>query len=109
MLPYGQQTDAELTNRLPSESVELLMNKATLRTGELIEKARGLAELWHWGSRTRQLQGSGHKVDLPENLALETVIQLASGNAAADGAIGKPIANDFPAIGRDRTDDESSN
>jgi hypothetical protein len=34
---------------------------------------------------------------------------MASGNAAADGAIGKPIANDFPAIGRDGTDDEFCN
>jgi hypothetical protein len=49
MLPYDQQADPELTNKLPSESVELLMNKATLRTSELIEKARDLAELWHWG------------------------------------------------------------
>jgi hypothetical protein len=107
MLPYGQQADQELTNKLPSESVELLMNKATLRSGELIEKARALAELWH--CRTRQLQESGHKVDLPENLTVETVIQVASGKAAADSAIGKPIANDSPAIGkpyRDLTDDE---
>ena len=34
MLPYHQQADPKLTNKLPSESVELLMNKATLRSGE---------------------------------------------------------------------------
>ena len=34
MLPFHQQADPKLTNKLPSESVELLMNKATLRSGE---------------------------------------------------------------------------
>jgi hypothetical protein len=111
LLPYDQQGDPKLTNNLPLESVEVLIKKATLRPLTLIEKQRDLAELWHWRSRTRQLQESGHDSKLPRNMTMENVLQLASARAAADGVIPAPIKNDFPAFGkayRDLTDQEYS-
>lgn len=64
LLPYDEQADPELTNKLPVEPVEVLVKKAALRPRDAIEKQRGIAELWHWRSRTRQLQESGQKFKL---------------------------------------------
>ena len=108
---YDQQANPELTNKLPVEPAGVLIKKATLRPQELIEKQRNLAELWHWRSRTRQLQESGEEFALPEGMTIETVLQEASAKAAADGVIPTPIKGDFPAFGkpyRDLTNQEYS-
>jgi uncharacterized protein DUF4272 len=109
LLPYDQQAAPDLTKKLPAESAEVLIRKATLRPHEFLEKQRGLAELWHWRSRTRQLQESGYAFTLPDGVTMEKILEMASARAAADGAIPTPIAGDFPAFGkpyRDLTHDE---
>lgn len=98
--PYDQQADPELTNQMPRESATVLIRKALLRPYEMIEKQRGLAELWHWRSRTRQLQESQQRFSLPNGMTIEKVIERASARAAADGLIPTPIGNDFPAFGK---------
>lgn len=100
LLPYHQQANPELTNKLPAEAADALMKKANLRPGPEIEKQRDVAELWHWRSRMRQLQESGTKHQLPHGMTLERIVQMASAKAAADGAIPSPIGNDFPAFGK---------
>lgn len=98
--PYDQQADAELTNQLPKESLSALLTKAALRPHETIEKQRDIAELWHWRSRTRQLQESKHKFALPAGATIEQIIEKASARATAGGLIPRSIGNDFPAFGK---------
>jgi len=111
LLPYDQQADPELTNKLPKEPAQVLMRKAVLRDHGLIETQRDLAELWHWRSRTRQLQESNHRFAFPGDLTIEKVIGMASAKAATDGRIPSPIGDDFPVFGkayRDLTHQEYS-
>ena len=100
LLPYDQQADPKLSNKLPAEPAEALIQKAAFRPHELIEKQRDLAELWHWRSRTRQLQESGFKFTFPGDMTIQRVIQMVSAKAAADGEIAEPIGDDFPAFGK---------
>ena len=64
-----------------------------------MSKARDVAELWHWRSRTRQLQESGRDVELPNDLTLADVIRMAAENAAAARLFEKAMEGDFPALG----------
>jgi hypothetical protein len=108
---YDQHADSVLTNNLPTEPVKILLQKATLRARESIEKQRDLAELWHWRSRTRKLQESGQKFTLPKDMTIDKILQITSAKAAKDGVIPPPIADDFPAFGkayRNLTDEEYS-
>jgi len=50
---YDTQSDVEHLKRLPSDGIGLLIRNATLRDARLISRARDVAELWHWRSRTR--------------------------------------------------------
>ena len=100
VLPYDELANPESTNRLPTEPVELLLKKATLRARESIEKQRDLAELWHWRSRTRQLQESGHNFKFPDGMTIENILRRTSAKAATNGDIPTPIGDDFPAFGK---------
>jgi Domain of unknown function (DUF4272) len=109
--PFDVQVNPELTNKLPTEPLEVLVKKATLRPRESIEKQRDLAELWHWRSRTRQLQESGYNFKFPDGMTIEKVLRVTSAEAATNGDIPNPIGDDFPAFGkayRDLTNDEYS-
>lgn len=97
---YDEHADSVLTNNLPTEPVEILLQKATLRARESIEKQRDLAELWRWRSRTRKLQESGQKFTLPKDMTIDKILQITSAKAAKDGVIPPPIADDFPAFGK---------
>jgi hypothetical protein len=80
--PYDAQADVEDVKRLPSEGIVALVRNATLRDADVISKARDVAELWHWRSRTRQLQESGRPVQLPKELTLVEVIRMAAEKTA---------------------------
>ena len=108
---YDEQVDPDLINKLPAEPPEILMKTAVLKQHELIERQRDVAELWHWRSRTRQLQEKGHKFVLPGNWTIEEIIRTAATRAAENGIIPAPIGDDFPAFGkayRDLTHQEYS-
>ncbi len=99
--PYDQESDPKLTNELPLDSVDVLVKKATLRPADTIMKQRDLAELWHWRSRTRQLQESGRMpTGLHGGKSIDQIIQMAAAKAAGDGAFPAPIGDDFPAFGK---------
>jgi hypothetical protein len=109
MPPYDTQSDVEHLNLSSSDGVVALIRSATLRDAGVISNARDVAELWHWRSRTRQLQESGRPVELPKDLTLVEVIRMAAAKAAADGLFERVIGGDFPALGRSyaqRTADE---
>lgn len=98
--PYDTQSDVEHLKRLPVERMDALVRNATLRHADLIVKARDVAELWNWRSRTRQLQESGRPVQLPNNMSLVDVVRMTAEKAAADGLFEAAVEGDFPAHGR---------
>jgi hypothetical protein len=100
LLPYDQQAERGLVNRFPPEPISVIIQNVVLLPHKLIEKQRDVAELWHWRSRTRQLQESGYKFTLPGGMTIEGVIGTASAKAAIDGLIPVQIDNDFPAFGK---------
>lgn len=99
--PYDSQADVDLLKLLPAESPQNLTKSATFRTSEEIVKARDVAELWHWRSRTRKLQQRGQfEGELPNGLSFEEIIRMTAEGAAGDGVLPKVIDNDFPAFGK---------
>ena len=57
--PFDEQTDPEILKRIPYQDINNFVSSAKLLPEEVIEEKRSLAELWHWRSRTRQLQEMG--------------------------------------------------
>ena len=98
--PYDTQSDVDQLRLLPSDGIVALIRNATLRDSAAISGARDVAELWHWRSRTRQLQEGGRPVELPNDLTLVDVIRMAAEKAAADGLFERAIDGDFPVRGR---------
>jgi hypothetical protein len=83
---------------------------ARLRPAEEIRRARDLAELWHWRSRTTKLQLAGDPQG--EGIDLDVVARQSATLAHAEGSIPAPVDGDFPAFGkayRDLDEDEYSN
>jgi hypothetical protein len=74
------------------------LEKVSLRPDVEVEKARDLAELWHWRARTRRLQEDGIMPEDGSDLA-ETV-RRAAAEAHTNGEIPEPIDGDFPAFGK---------
>ena len=97
--PYDAQSDVEHLKRLGSDDLATVIRNAKLREAEAISNARDVAELWHWRSRTRQLQEDGRAVRLPKDMSLEDVVRMAAQKAADDGLF-EVIDGDFPVLGR---------
>jgi hypothetical protein len=73
-------------------------NTARLRSPEELERARGVAELWHWRVRTRQLEERDGAES--EGDDLDAIIREAATTAFAKGSIPPPIEDDFPVHGK---------
>ncbi len=61
--PYDTQADEDLLKQIHPESVSSFIKSAVLRPSHEIDKARDMAEHWHWRSRTQQLIESGFEFD----------------------------------------------
>lgn len=74
------------------------MEKASLRPDAAVEKARDLAELWHWRARVWKTQQQEPRstggVDLQE------AVSAAAANAFEKGDIPEPVDGDFPIFGK---------
>jgi hypothetical protein len=73
-----------------------------LRDRATISRARDVAELWHWRSRTTWLQQHGHTPpDSPKELdSFEKIVRVTAEQAYRNGDILRPIKHDFPAFGK---------
>ena len=80
------------------EQVSEFVRRARLRPHEVIERARGVAELWHWRARTTQIQRMGHEP--PAGLALAQIIEMTAAAAHERGDLLTVIEGDFPAFGK---------
>lgn len=103
--PFDVQISPELLTAIPNPTdLERFRGQVKMRTAEEIDAARSAAELWHWRSRTRELQQAGFT--LPEELkkpnigTLDDVVRLTAAHAFEEGTIREAIDGDFPARGK---------
>lgn len=101
---WDVQVEPSLLDAIPNPTALAAFRAGvTLRSPEELERARGAAELWHWRSRTRELQESGFA--LPDELkkpgisSLDDIVRLTAAHAFAEGTIPRAIDGDFPARG----------
>jgi Domain of unknown function (DUF4272) len=98
---YDQEVNHETVKLLPTTSIPDLVRQARLRPESDIRKQRGIAELWHWRSRTRRLQEEGRlNGRVVGGRTIEQIIELAATKGAENGDLPAPIGSDFPAFGK---------
>lgn len=107
--PYDAQVDPAMLldlARAPHEGAPALRPHAE------IERQQAVARLWHWRSRTRELEERG--TPLPEQLPIasyEELVRVTVEAAQADGSLDAVRDGDFRAVGKSfrwLTDDEWS-
>jgi Domain of unknown function (DUF4272) len=117
MPAYDTQAGLIDLNVVPHENLGEFIKSAQLRHQSEIDRARDLAELWHWRSRTRQLIEEGRPFPVDEQMkatgyhTFDDAVQIAAQKAHEDANIPAPINTDFPVNGkayRDLTADEWS-
>lgn len=97
---YDTQTDPEtLMPLIPTDDLAGAVRSATLRDAAELSRAREVAELWHWRSRTRQLEQDGYR-PRDGQPSLDTIVRNVASRMAADGLLPTPIDEDFPVLGR---------
>lgn len=99
---YDEQADHDLLKTFPP--AEDYLGQATLIESERIERARDLAELWHWRARTRQLQEAENPFpEGPEMAAAgfhsyDDVARAAAKSARERGDLDELMGDDFVAF-----------
>jgi hypothetical protein len=92
--PYDRQVDLRRLREFATGDLDEFVAGARLRPRREIEHARDLAELWHWRSRTRELEESG---DDSENW--QDIVRMTVELSKQRGDF-RPIRQDFPAFRR---------
>ena len=97
---FGEQIHVEHVGWL--KPAQEFLSRAALRPSAEIARARDVAELWHWRSRTTWLQQHGHTPppDPPEFDSYEKIIRVTAEQAFSSSDIPRPIKHDFPAFGK---------
>jgi hypothetical protein len=115
--PYDVAADHDLLKHFPAPDAATFLRSATLRPVETIDRARDMAELWHWRSRTRQLIEEGQPFpESPEMKSIgfrsyDDIVRFTAARAGADGRLTAVQDEDFAAFGkayRDLNDEEWS-
>lgn len=97
---YDTQTDPKIVMPLiPTTDLASHSRSAPLRDRSEIDRARDIAELWHWRSRTRQLQEEGY-APRPGQPSLDAIVREVAPRMVADGMLPSVIDGDFPVLGR---------
>ncbi len=103
--PYDTEASVDLLQRYPSDPVSTFLATAELRSDEVIERERGIAELWHWRSRTRQLVERGdvlpaHDLAGQRVRSFDDVVRITAKIAFDDGTLPQILDDDFVAFGK---------
>ena len=114
LLPYDQPASPDLLKRVPGRDVAAFANAARLRPAKVIAEECGVAELWHWRSRTRELIESGRPLELDDKMqaagirSFDDIVRLTARHCRKEGRIAT-VDEDLAARGkayRDLTTDE---
>jgi hypothetical protein len=115
MPAYDTQANLTDLHAVPHENLGEFIKSAKLLPQTEIDRARNVAELWHWRSRTRQLIEEGRPFPVDEQMKVagyrtfDDIVQVAAQRAHENADIPAPINMDFPVNGkayRDLTADE---
>jgi hypothetical protein len=104
--PYDDMADHDLLLRIPCDGFAEFIRAARLRKRAEIDRARDIAELWHWRSRERELIEEDRPFPKNEKVAAlgfhsrDDVIRFTARMLAERGKIPAPIDEDFPALGK---------
>ncbi len=109
---WDADTDPKIISKIPSthDQALLFVRNATLVKPADLDEARDASELWHWRSKTRELEKEG--VTPPKKSRFKTLDELVRSTAEtyhAKEMLPDLIDGDFPAFGRayrDLTDNE---
>ena len=117
MSPYDAMASHDLLKQIPSDDVAAFVRSARLRDEAEIERAREVAEFWHWRSRTRELIERGDAFPADEKMkaagfnSYDDIVRFSARNGAQEGTIPACIGDDFPTKGkayRDLSEEEWS-
>jgi hypothetical protein len=103
---YDLQASLELFKSIPSDNITGFVESSRLRPHHEIERARDIAELWHWRSRTREIIEEGEQLVAIDELVsagfrtYDDIVRFTASRAAEDGTIPNAIDDDFPARGK---------
>jgi len=93
---YDTESSVDVCKQVPGPGAPV-----ALRPAAELERARAIAQTWHWRSRTRQLTESGQPLPLlPENRTLDEIVRLTAHAAAEAGDFAEPCDEDFPVRGK---------
>lgn len=99
--PYDRQAMSDILGRIPYKRPWVFVRSAQLRPQAEIERARDLAEMWHWRSRARQLEDEGFEPPVGSGVAsLQEIVSLTAHKMANAGMITAAREGDFPAFGK---------
>lgn len=98
--PYDAQFEDVPENVPLLAPVAPFLGAVTLRSADEIARKRDLAELWHWRSRTTQLQADDNFARSNPELDLDEIVRETAHAASEEGDIVEPIEEDFPAFGK---------
>lgn len=107
ILPFDQGFDLNSKDYMDSMMALMKSNSATLRPDDEISNAQEMAKIWHWRARTTRIIKEGRTP--PAGYTFERIIEISAKGSFDLGWIPKPIAGDFPFLGkpyRDLTEDE---
>lgn len=87
----------ELNKIILNGPIDIFYKKCHLRHKEELEKARDVAEFWHWRSVTTRLIGEGK---VPHDLDINKVIKTSAESAHAELGLSKPVDDDVVLFGK---------
>jgi hypothetical protein len=106
LLPYDTTANHNLLKQIPARDMVTFIESAQLRDETEVDRAREVAEFWHWRSRTRQLIERGDVFTADEKLkaagfhSYDDIVRFSARKGAQDGTLPPCIGDDFPAKGK---------
>lgn len=104
--PYDTMASPDLLKQIPSRDLAVFIRSARLRDQPEVDRAREVAEFWHWRSRTRELMERGDAFPGDEKMkaagfhSYDDVVRFSARNGAQEGTIPPCVGDDFPARGK---------
>lgn len=96
---YDALVSPELLGEFPDERAPELAARSRLRPTAEVDRARAVAELWLWRSRTRELIEA--RTPPPRGFrSFDEIVRKAASNAHRNGFLSELIEGDFALLGR---------
>jgi hypothetical protein len=103
---FDTEVPPESLKPYPGESPSEFLRDARVRPHAEIDRMRDVAELWHWRSRTRELEEQGAVFPVDDAMrkagiqSFDDVVRMTAKMAFADQSLGEIVDDDFVAFGK---------